>query len=128
MAPIKGLELVPTGDNLQIEARIKPRDISNIRPEDDVRIRLSAYDSARYGTVDGRVIRISPDATTDPDTGESFYNIDVAIEGELLDEAGKQVDYLPGMTATVDVLSGKRSVLEYFWQPVARIQEIALRD
>lgn len=124
------LELVPTGDNLMIETRIQPRDISKIRPEDDVRIRLSAYDSTRYGTVDGRVIRISPDASTDPDsqTGESFYLIDVAIEGALLDEAGKQVDYLPGMTATVDVLSGKRSVLEYIWQPVARVQELALRD
>ena len=124
------LELVPTGDNLVIEARIQPRDISKIRPEDDVRIRLSAYDSTRYGTVDGRVIRISPDATTDPDsqTAESFYVIDVAIEGALLNEAGDQVEYLPGMTATVDVLSGKRSVLEYVWQPVARIQELALRD
>lgn len=124
------LELVPTGDNLVIETRIQPRDISKIRPEDDVRIRLSAYDSTRYGTVDGRVIRISPDATTDPDsqTTESFYLIDVAIEGALLDEAGDQVEYLPGMTATVDVLSGKRSILEYIWQPVARIQELALRD
>jgi adhesin transport system membrane fusion protein len=124
------LELVPTGDNLVIEARIQPRDISKIMPEDDVRIRLSAYDSTRYGTVDGRVIRISPDATVDPDsqTAESFYLIDVAIEGALLDEAGTQVEYLPGMTATVDVLSGKRSILEYIWQPVARIQELALRD
>lgn len=122
------LELVPTGDNLVIETRILPRDISNIRPEDAVRIRLSAYDSTRYGTVDGRVIRVSPDATTNPETQESHYLIDVAIEGTLLDEAGQQVAYLPGMTATVDVLSGKRSVLEYLWQPVSRVQELALRD
>jgi adhesin transport system membrane fusion protein len=124
------LELVPTGDNLMIEARIQPKDISRIMPEDAVRIRLSAYDSTRYGTVDGRVIRISPDATTDPEsqTAESFYLIDVAIEGALLDEAGNQVEYLPGMTATVDVLSGKRSILEYIWQPIARVQELALRD
>ncbi|MBK5927240.1 HlyD family type I secretion periplasmic adaptor subunit [Rhodobaculum claviforme] len=123
------LELVPTGEALIIEARILPRDISRIRLDDGVRIRLSAYDSAKYGTVDGRVIRISPDAVEDePGSGTSHYIVDVAIEGELVLETGEVVTYIPGMTATVDVLSGKRSVLEYIWQPVARIQELALRD
>lgn len=122
------VELVPTEDDLVIEARIKPADISNILPEDLVRIRFSAYDSSRYGTVDGRVIRISPDAVQDRDTGETNYLIDVAIEGVLELEDSTQVVFLPGMTATVDVLSGKRTVLEYIWQPVARVQELALRD
>ena len=122
------LELVPTGEALVIEAKIAPKDISNIRPDDAVRIRFSAYDSAKYGTVDGRVLRISPDATVDEqNNGASHYLIDVAIEGDLVVE-GEQVEFLPGMTATVDVLSGKRSVLEYIWQPVARVQELALRD
>ena len=122
------VELVPTEDDLVIEARIKPADISNIRLDDLVRIRFSAYDSSRYGTVDGRVIRISPDAVQDRDTGETNYLIDVAIEGEILLETGTPVTFLPGMTATVDVLSGKRTILEYIWQPVARVQELALRD
>ena len=122
------VELVPTEDGLVIEAQIKPADISNIRLEDVVRIRFSAYDSSRYGTVEGRVIRISPDAVQDRDTGETNYLIDVAIEGEILLETGAPVTFLPGMTATVDVLSGKRTVLEYIWQPVARVQELALRD
>lgn len=124
------LELVPTGEALIIEARIRPQDISRIRVDDAVRIRLSAYDSAKYGTVDGRVLRISPDAVVDDQNGgESFYLIDVAITGELvLEETGEAVTFIPGMTATVDVLSGKRTVLEYIWQPVARVQELALRD
>ena len=122
------VELVPTEDGLVIEAQIKPADISNIRLEDLVRIRFSAYDSSRYGTVEGRVIRISPDAVQDRDTGETNYLIDVEIEGEILLEDGTPVVFLPGMTATVDVLSGKRTVLEYIWQPVARVQELALRD
>ena len=55
--------------------------------------------------------------------------MDVAIEGELvLEETGAAITFIPGMTATVDVLSGKRTVLEYIWQPVARVQELALRD
>jgi len=122
------LELVPTGEALIIEARIAPQDISRIRVDDAVRIRLSAYDSSKYGTVDGRVLRISPDAVVDEQNGgQSYYTIDVAIEGELLVD-GDPVTFRPGMTATVDVLSGKRTVLEYIWQPVARVQELALRD
>jgi len=108
------LELVPTGEALIIEARIMPQDISRIRLEDDVRIRLSAYDSARYGSVDGRVIRISADAVVDDRAGgASHYLVDVAIEGELRLETGELVTFIPGMTATVDVLSGTRTVIEY---------------
>lgn len=124
------LELVPTGEALIIEAKIMPQDISRIRVDDAVRIRLSAYDSAKYGTVDGRVLRISPDAVVDEQNGgASHYLVDVAIEGDLvLEDTGEAVTFIPGMTATVDVLSGKRTVLEYIWQPVARVQELALRD
>ena len=122
------VEMVPTGEDLIIEAEIAPQDISRIRLDDAVRIRFSAYDSSRYGTVDGQVRRISADAVQNPDTGVSNYLIDVAIEGELIDDSGNAVVFIPGMTATVDVLSGKRTVLEYLWRPVARVQELALRD
>jgi membrane fusion protein, adhesin transport system len=123
------LELVPTGEALIIEARIMPQDISRIRVDDDVRIRFSAYDSAKYGSVDGRVIRISADAVVDErNGGTSHYLVDVAIEGDLVLDTGEIVTFIPGMTATVDVLSGKRTVLEYIWQPMAKVQELALRD
>jgi membrane fusion protein, adhesin transport system len=124
------LELVPTGEALVVEAKISTKDISNIFIDDEVKIRLSAYDSAKYGSVKGRVIRISPDAITD-DSGvaESYYLIDVAIEGELfIEDEGIAVTFIPGMTATVDVLSGKRTVFEYIWQPVTKVKELALRD
>ena len=122
------LEMVPTGEGLMVEGRIQPKDISGLRLNDLVRIRFSAYDSAKYGAVDGRLTRISPDAVVDEQNGaESYYLVDVAIEGALLVN-GRPVTFLPGMTATIDVLSGKRSVLEYVWQPMARIQELALRD
>lgn len=124
------LELVPTGEALIVEAKIMPQDISRIRLDDAVRIRMSAYDSAKYGSVDGRVLRISPDAVVDESNqAASHYLVDVAIEGELiLEETGEAVTFIPGMTATVDVLSGKRTVLEYIWQPMAKVQELALRD
>ena len=124
------LELVPTGEALIIEAKIMPKDISRISVDDEVRIRMSAYDSAKYGAVDGRVVRISPDAVVDDkNSGASHYLVDVSIEGSLtLEGSDEPVTFIPGMTATVDVLSGKRTVLEYLWQPMSRVQELALRD
>ena len=124
------LELVPTGKALIIEAKIMPQDISRIRLEDEVHIRLTAYDSAKYGSVAGRVLRISPDAVVDKnEDGVSHYLVDVGIEGTLtIDGASEPVTFIPGMTASVDVLSGKRTVLEYIWQPMAKVQELAFRD
>ena len=122
------LELVPTGEALIVEAKIKPQDISRINPDDEVKIRLSAYDSSKYGHVLGRVARISADAVIDEQSGTaSHYLIDVAIEGKMIIE-GEVVELLPGMTASVDVLSGKKTVFEYIWQPVAKVNELALRD
>lgn len=122
------LELVPTGEALIIEAKIKLQDISRIRVEDEVQIRFSAYDSSKYGYVIGRVTRISPDAVIDKATNmATHYLIKVAIEGELVIN-GLPVEFLPGMTASVDVLSGKRTVFDYLWQPVSKIAELALRD
>ena len=76
----------------------------------------------------GRVVRISADAVIDERSGiASHYLIDVEIEGEMVIE-GKSVELIPGMTASVDVLSGKKTVFEYFWQPIAKVNELALRD
>jgi adhesin transport system membrane fusion protein len=123
------LEIVPTGEALIVEARILPQDISNIRLGDAVRIRLSAYDSSRYGAVEGEVTRISPDAVSiGENSTQTFYLVDVKIKGTLTDDSGNELAFMPGMTATVDVLSGKRTVFEYFWQPIAKTQELALRD
>ena len=122
------LELVPTGEALIIEGKIQPKDISRILVDDEVRIRFSAYDSSKFGHVMGKVLRISPDAEVDDRSGVvTHFLIDVAIEEELFID-GESVVFLPGMTASVDVLSGKRTVFEYLWQPMAKINELALRD
>lgn len=121
------LELVPTDDQLMVEGSIQSSDISTIKVGDPVRIRLSAYNSIKYGTMEGHVTSISPDSTNDPDTGAAIYPIDVEID-EVLKIDGKNIILIPGMVADIDVLTGKRTIFEYFWQPVARIQELALRD
>ena len=124
------LEIVPTGEALKLEAKINPKDISSIRMNDFALIRLSAYDSSRYGAIDGYVRSISPDAITDRSDGstEAFYLIDISLDSTITLATGEEVKLLPGMTASVDVVSGKRTVLDYLWQPVSKVQELALRD
>lgn len=123
------LELVPTGEGLKVEAKIDTKDISSIRLDDPVRIRLTAYDSSRYGAIEGHVLSISPDAITDEKgSAQSYYLVDVSLDSDITLANGDKVELMPGMTSTVDVVSGKRTVLEYLWQPIARVQELALRD
>ena len=124
------LEIVPTGEALKIEAKIDPKDISSIRMNDFVRIRLSAYDSSKYGALDGYVRSISPDAISENTSTSSsaFYLIDVSLDSTITLASGEEVTLLPGMTASVDVVSGKRTILDYVWQPVSKVKELALRD
>ena len=122
------LELVPTGSDLIVETRIDPKDIGEIVEGQDVKISLTAYDPSRYGRIDGKVISISADAITDNQSGSQFYVVDVSIDGKLYEADGSDVTVLPGMVASIDVLSGKRTILEYFWQPIARTKDKAFKE
>ncbi len=122
------LEIVPTGSDLIVETKIDPKDIAEIVVEQDVKISLTAYDPSRYGRIDGKVKGISADAITDQQNGSQYYLVDVSIDGILFEPDGTEVTILPGMVASIDVLSGKRTILEYFWQPIAKTKDRALRD
>ena len=122
------LEMVPTGSDLIVETQIDPKDIGDIVLGQDVKISLTAYDASRYGRIDGSVSGISADAISDQQTNQQYYLVDVKIEGKLYEPDGSPVTILPGMVASIDVLSGKRSILDYFWQPLARTKDRALRD
>ena len=122
------LEIVPTGSDLIVETRINPKDIAEIVIGQDVKISLTAYDPSKYGRIDGRVASVSADALSDNQTGEQYYMVDISIDGELYEDDGSAVTVLPGMVASIDVLSGKRTVLDYFWQPIAKTKDKALRD
>jgi len=122
------LEIVPTGSDLIVETRINPKDIAEIILGQDVKISLTAYDPSKYGRIDGKVASISADALSDQQTGEQYYLVDVSIDGSLYEDDGNPVTILPGMVASIDVLSGKRTVLDYFWQPIAKTKDKALRD
>ena len=122
------LEIVPTGSELIVETKIDPKDIGEIIEGQEVKISLTAYNPSKYGRIDGKVIGISADAINDAQTGIQSYLVDVSIDGTLYETNGEEVTILPGMVASIDVLSGKRTVLDYFWQPIAKTKDKALRD
>lgn len=122
------LEIVPTGSQLIVETKIDPKDIGEIVEGQEVKISLTAYDPNKYGRIDGKVTGISADAISDSQTGLQAYLVDVSIDGTLYETDGSEVTILPGMVASIDVLSGKRTVLDYFWQPIAKTKDKALRD
>ena len=93
-----------------------------------VKISLTAFDPTRYGRMDGKVVKISADALSDKNDGRAYYSVKVSIQSKLYEDNGREVLILPGMVATIDVLSGKRTVLDYIWQPISRTKDRALRD
>ena len=122
------VELVPSEDTLLVEAKIKPADIGFLRIGQDARVSITAYDSSVYGSLDGVIETISPDAIEEEKTGERFYNISVRTDVEALKSRRGDLQILPGMAAEVAVLNGKRSVLAYIVKPIATMSDKALRD
>lgn len=122
------VEIVPSEESLLVEARIRPQDIAWVRTGQDARISITAYDSAVYGSLSGKVVSISPDATLDERTGDTFYTVRVATTDRLQDKGGQPLAIGPGMIADVSLLGDKRSVLSYILSPFTRLRETALRE
>ncbi|WP_439546095.1 HlyD family type I secretion periplasmic adaptor subunit [Sandarakinorhabdus sp.] len=123
------VEVVPSDKRLLIEALVSPKDIAAISIGQAAKVNLSAYDSAIYGSMDGKVLTISPDATQDERTGESHYIVKVEVDQDSLrDTTGKPLPIGPGMTADVNLIGEKRSVLAYIFTPITRLSQTALRE
>ena len=117
-------EVVPLDDQLLIEAKMSPRDIAFLRPGLDARVRFTAYDFAIYGGLSATLEHISPDSITD-DQGNTFYMVRVRTEEVGF---GEESPIITGMVAEVDILTGKRTVLQYLLKPVLRATEVAFTE
>ena len=123
------VELVPTEDNLVLEARVRPQDIGFVRLQQKARIDITAYESAIYGSLHGKVVTISPDATDDERTGESYYLVTVRADSDKLTAPSGQILPIgPGMTASISLLGDKRSVLSYILTPITRLRDRSFRE
>jgi adhesin transport system membrane fusion protein len=121
-------EIVPSKDSLYVEAKIKPQDIANVSLGQSALVEITAYDRTIYGTLDGIVTSISPDAVSDERTEDKYYTVEIQTNDRLLSKGGKPLDIGPGMVANVNLLGEKRSILSYIFTPITRLTETAFRD
>jgi adhesin transport system membrane fusion protein len=127
------MEIVPLDDTLLVEGKVKPQDIAFIRPGQEAAVKVSAYDSSVYGHLNGKVERISADTILD-DKGEAaqrpetYYRVMVRTDKNHLGTDETPLPIIPGMITTVEVLTGKKSVLDYLMKPARTLREDALRE
>ncbi|HBD7142124.1 TPA: HlyD family type I secretion periplasmic adaptor subunit [Legionella pneumophila] len=125
------LEIVPLDDTLLIEAKIRPSDIGFIHPGQKAIVKITAYDFSIYGGLEGVVEHISADTIIDEKTDkkeESYYIVKVRTEKNYLGTEKKPLPIIPGMQATVDILTGQKSVLQYLLKPIIKAKQSALRE
>jgi len=121
------VEIVPLEDNLLIEAKVRPQDVAFLHPGQKAMVKFSAYDYTIYGGLPAKLELIGADTTTD-DKGNSFYLIQVRTDRNHLGSDAKPLLIIPGMTATVDIITGEKSVLDYLLKPVLKARTEAMRE
>lgn len=123
------MKIVPMDERLLIETRIAPRDIAFIHPDQAAKVKISAYDYSVFGSLDGKVVGISPDTLQDEVKPEIYYyRVFIRTERDSLqNKAGKHFAIVPGMIATVDIRTGEKTILDYLVKPLNRAKE-ALRE
>lgn len=121
------MEVVPLDSTLLIEAKIKPADIAFVHPEQKAQVKITAYDFSIYGGLEGTVEHISADTIQDK-KGNNYYLIKVRTKSNSLKYHGEELPIMPGMTAQVDVLTGRKSVLDYILKPILKTKQNALRE
>jgi membrane fusion protein, adhesin transport system len=127
------MDIVPLDDTLLVEGRIRPQDIAFIRPDQSAVVKITAYDSSVYGSLKGKVERISADTILEEkaenaDRRETFYRVMVRTEKNHLGTAEHPHPIIPGMVATVEVLTGEKTVLDYLLKPARLLRDEALRE
>ena len=127
------MDIVPLDDSLLVEGRIRPQDIAFIRAGQDAVVKITAYDSSVYGSLKGKVERISADTIADDkpergEKGETFYRVMVGTDKNHLGTAETPLPIIPGMVSTVEILTGAKSVLDYIVKPARMLRDEALRE
>tara|TARA_A100000171_G_C2135435_1_gene149825 strand:+ start:847 stop:2175 length:1329 start_codon:yes stop_codon:yes gene_type:complete len=123
------VEIVPLEDTLLIEAKVLPADIAFLRPGLPASIKLTAYDFAIYGGLEAELVQISADSIQDEkDPNISYFKIRLRTLGNRLSKSSKEVAIIPGMTASADIITGKKTILDYILKPILRARQNALTE
>lgn len=121
------VEIVPVDEELKIIARIQPNEIAFIRPGQPAKVKITAYDAQKYGSLDGELVRIGATSGRDQDGG-TFFEIEVHTAKNFMGTAENPLPITPGMVADVEVITGKRTILDYLLKPVLRARDRAFTE
>lgn len=121
------MEIVPTGDKLVVEAKLNPIDRGYVSEGQSATVKVSTYDFARYGGLSGTVIRVAPDSSTDEE-GAPYFRVIVQTDKNYLGKVEGDLPITPGMQATVDIHTGKKTVMDYLVKPVLKLRDEAFRE
>lgn len=121
------VEIVPLDDTLLIETKIRPQDIAFLHPGQRAIVKFTAYDYTIYGGLEGKLEQIRPDTVTDKD-GKSYYVIRLRTDKNHLGSDRKPLLIIPGMVASVDIITGKKTILAYLMKPILRARAEAFRE
>jgi adhesin transport system membrane fusion protein len=124
----KIMEVVPLGDKLLVETRVKPSDIAFIKVGDRALVKVTAYDFSIYGGLEGRVVQVSADSIYDETTREAYFNVIVETDRSFLVTAGRRLPITPGMMTDTQIITGRKSVLSYLLKPVLKAKSDALTE
>ncbi|SFK68644.1 HlyD family efflux transporter periplasmic adaptor subunit [Shimia haliotis] len=118
-------EIIPLGEDLFVEARVRPENIANVEPGQDASIKLTAYDYTIYGTLKGKVDFISADTFEDErdPSAPPFYRVTVTVDIDKLTDRQKAIEIRPGMRASVELHTGSKTVLRYLMKPLYKSRE-----
>ena len=121
------MEIVPTSENLVIDAQLNPTDRGYVELGQKAVVKISTYDFVRYGSLDGEVIMVAPDTSTDPN-GNPYFRVVVKTDKTYLGLKEGALPITPGMQATVDIHTGEKSVIDYLVKPVLKLRHEAFRE
>lgn len=121
-------EVVPTSDILLVEARISPKDVAFIRVGQPALVKITAFDFSIYGGLEGKVSNVSADSIFDEKSNETYYLVQVRTDRSEIVRDGKPHAIIPGMVASVDIMTGKKTVLQYLLKPINKARTEAMRE
>ena len=120
--------IVPTADVLLVEAKISPRDVAFIRRGQPAIVKVTAYDFSIFGGLEGVVENISADSLVEKEKGETYYLVQVKTNRSVLERNGKGYPIIPGMVASVEIMTGSKTVLSYLMKPINKARTEALTE
>jgi len=124
------IEIVPQSEILLVEAKISPKDIAFINPKQKAVVKITAYDFSIYGGLDGKIVEISADSIIDKDSKDqaSYYKVVVKTNKNYLEKGGESLPIIPGMVASVDIVTGKKTILDFLLKPILKTKQNSFHE